>query len=106
MVRQAALGVGQHVGGAAAVQDGRVADEAGDGERGVHELVDHALLEDLLDARPEGVRAIEQENGVMRTTKNSQKNGSREKDEILQQGRDGCLSTPLDVEASFLAARS
>lgn len=65
MVREAALGVGQDVGRAAAVQDRRVADEASDGERGVHELVDDALLENLLDARPASKRARRQTVSLM-----------------------------------------
>lgn len=48
---QIPLGVAKDLGRAAAVQHRRVADEARDGEGGVHHLVDHALLEDLLDAR-------------------------------------------------------
>lgn len=51
-VVEVALCLFRYLGGTPAVEHGRVADEADDRKGGVHELIDDALFEDLLDARP------------------------------------------------------
>lgn len=49
---EVAFRLSHYLGGATAIKNGCVADEARDREGSVHELIDDAFLEDLLDASP------------------------------------------------------